>query len=150
MAGEHGNGLILVAPQADVIAAFQAAGGEGQPIYGQVTVCWGSNEEDAKRTLHKVWPNAGVPGDLSQELPLPMHFEQAAENVTPEALAERIPVGPDPTRFVDAIREMSDAGVGNVYIHQVGPDQAGFLDFWQRELVPLLGPAAKPRDESAA
>jgi coenzyme F420-dependent glucose-6-phosphate dehydrogenase len=144
MAGAHSNGLILVAPQTDVIAAFRSAGGKGQPIYGQVTVCWASNEEDAKRTLHEVWPNAGVPGDLSQELPLPMHFEQAAQNVTPEALAERIPVGPDPARYVDAIHEMTDAGVENIYVHQVGPDQAGFLDFWQRELLPMLG-SAKPR-----
>jgi G6PDH family F420-dependent oxidoreductase len=136
VAGEHGDGLIVTSPEAEVLDAFRGSGGGDRPIYGQVTVCWASNEADAKRTLHEIWPNAGVPGDLSQELPLPMHFEQAAQNVTPDALAEHTPVGPDPARYVEAIREMVDAGVTNVYVHQVGPDQAGFLDFWQRELEP--------------
>ncbi len=139
VAGEHGDGLIVVAPQAEVVEAFRSAGGKRKPVYGQVTVCWASNEADAKETLHRVWPNAGVPGDLSQELPLPTHFEQAAENVTPDALAERIPVGPDPARYIDAIREMAEAGASSVYVHQVGPDQAGFIEFWRRELEPALG-----------
>lgn len=138
MAGEHGDGLVVTAPNAEVIDAFRTAGGSGKPVYGQLTVCWASNEEDAKETLHRIWPNAGVPGELSQELPLPRHFEQAAENVTPESLAESTPIGPDPERYLDAIREMTDAGVDHVYLHQVGSDQAGFIDFWRRELAPAL------------
>jgi G6PDH family F420-dependent oxidoreductase len=138
MAGEYGDGLILTAPQAEVIDAYRAAGGS-DAIYGQVTVCWASDVDDAKETLHRIWPNAGVPGDLSQELPLPIHFEQAAENVTADALAERVPVGPDPERYVAAIREMADAGATHVYVHQVGADQAGFFDLWRRDLLPQLG-----------
>jgi G6PDH family F420-dependent oxidoreductase len=137
VAGEEGDGLVVVAPQKEVVEAYRSAGGDG-PIYGQVTVCWASDEEKAKETVHRVWPNAGIPGDLSQELPLPMHFEQAARNVTPEALAEAMPVGPDPERYVASIREMIDSGADHVYVHQVGPDQAGFIDFWQRELQPEL------------
>ena len=144
LAGEHGDGLIVTSPDPAVLDAYRSAGGDG-PIYGQVTVCWASNESDAKRTLHKVWPNAGVPGDLSTELPLPRHFEQAAENVTPDALAERIPVGPDPARYLSAIREMTDAGASHVYVHQVGPDQAGFMAFWERELASEVVRAAKAR-----
>jgi len=137
-AGEHGDGLIVVAPDAQVIEAFLAAGGEGKPIYGQVTVCWATTEDEGKRTMHEIWPNAGVPGQLSQELPLPMHFEQASSVVTPEMLAESTPVGPDVERHVAIIREMVEAGVDNVYIHQVGPDQDGFFRFWRNELQPAL------------
>ncbi len=142
LGGEHGDGLIVTSPDPAVLDAYRSAGGDG-PLYGQVTVCWASNESDAKRTLHKVWPNAGVPGDLSTELPLPRHFEQAAENVTPDALAERIPVGPDPARDLSAIREMTDAGASHVYVHQVGPDQAGFMAFWERELASEVVRATK-------
>jgi coenzyme F420-dependent glucose-6-phosphate dehydrogenase len=141
LAGNHGDGLVVTSPQRDVVDAYRSASGAG-PIYGQVTVCWATNESDARRTVHKVWPNAGLTGDLSQELPLPMHFEQAAENVTAEALAEQIPVGPDPARYLGAIREMADAGATHVYVHQVGLDQAGFFDFWQREVAPELAGAA--------
>jgi coenzyme F420-dependent glucose-6-phosphate dehydrogenase len=141
LAGNHGDGLVVTSPQRDVVDAYRSSGGAG-PIYGQVTVCWATNESDARRTVHKVWPNAGLTGDLSQELPLPMHFEQAAENVTAEALAEQIPLGPDPARYLGAIRETADAGATHVYVHQVGSDQAGFFDFWQREVAPELAEAA--------
>ena len=30
---------------------------------------------------------------------------------------------------------LADAGYDHVYIHQVGPDQEGFLDFYSREIL---------------
>ena len=151
LAAEHGDGLIITAPKAEVIDAFRGAGQDGSaPIYGQVTVCWASSEEKAKTTLHEIWPNAGVPGDLSQELPLPQHFEEAARLVTPEMLAEQMPAGPDVERYVEAIGEYLDAGVENVYLHQVGPDQAGFFRFYTEELRPALERRAKPRAKKSA
>ena len=142
-AGEHGDGLIVTSPDPEVIEAFRSAGGEGKPIYGQVTVCWARTEEEGKRTLHEIWPNAGVPGQLSQELPLPMHFEQASSIVTAEMLAEDTPVGPEVARHVEKVTAMVEGGVDNVYIHQVGPDQAGFFDFFRRELGPELARLAR-------
>jgi G6PDH family F420-dependent oxidoreductase len=137
-AGELGNGLIVTAPQAEVIEAFRDAGGEGKPIYGQVTGCWAASADEGARTAHRVWPTAGLTGDLTQELPLPMHFEQAAATVTPELLAEKLPVGPDPERWISSAREMVDAGIDHVYFHQIGPDQTGFFEFYRRELRPEL------------
>jgi G6PDH family F420-dependent oxidoreductase len=137
-AGKFGDGLIVTSPGAEVIDGFRADGGAGKPIYGQVTVCWAASEDEGKRTLHEIWPNAGVPGDLSQELPLPQHFEEASSLVTPEMLAEKMPIGPDTERYVSSVREYIDAGVENVYIHQVGPDQEGFFRFYRDELQPAL------------
>jgi coenzyme F420-dependent glucose-6-phosphate dehydrogenase len=138
MAGQIGDGFITTAPKAELVDAFRRDGGEGKPTYGQVTVCWAQSEEQGKKTLHEIWASGGVPGDLSQELPLPMHFEQAAQLVTPESLTETMPVGPDVERYVDSVRQYLDAGVENVYIHQVGPDQAGFFRFFRDELQPAL------------
>jgi G6PDH family F420-dependent oxidoreductase len=138
VAGEHGDGLVVTAPQQEVIDAFRDAGGKDKPIYGQVTGCWAASEEEGARTAHRVWPNAGLTGDLTQELPLPMHFEQATANVTPEQLRESLPVGPDPEPWISSAREMVDAGIDHLYFHQIGPDQAGFFDFYRRELQPEL------------
>jgi G6PDH family F420-dependent oxidoreductase len=134
VAREIGDGLVVTAPNAEVIAAFRAGGGAAKPVYGQLTVCWAETEEQGMRTLHEIWPNAGVPGDLSQELPLPRHFEEASRLVTPEMLAEQIPVGPDVERHVAAIQEYLDAGVDHLYLHQVGADQEGFFRFFTDEL----------------
>ena len=138
LAGRHGDGLIITSPDTEVIGGFRDSGGDDKPIYGQVTCCWASSAEKGKRTLHEIWPNAGVPGELSQELPLPQHFEQASSLVTAEMLAEKTPIGPDVEPYVDAVRELIEAGVGNVYIHQVGPDQEGFFRFFRDELQPEL------------
>ena len=137
MAARAGDGIWGVAPDADVLEAYAAAGGQG-PRYGQATVCWAETEEAARDTAHRVWPNAGIKGQLSQELPLPSHFEQAAEMVDPEELAETLPVGPDPERHLDGIRQYLDAGYDHVYVHQVGPDQEGFFRFYEREVLPKL------------
>jgi coenzyme F420-dependent glucose-6-phosphate dehydrogenase len=133
LAGEVADGLWTVAPQEELIEKFTDAGGSG-PKYGQVTVCWAADEESAKKTAYEWWPNAGIGGELSQELPLPRHFEQAAQLVTPDDLAEKLPLGPDPDRHAEAIKAFVAAGYDHVYIHQIGPDQEGFFDFFEREL----------------
>jgi coenzyme F420-dependent glucose-6-phosphate dehydrogenase len=56
--------------------------------------------------------------------------------VTPEALAKHIVVGPDPGNYLAKIDEYAQAGFDHVYIHQVGPDQAGFIRFAEREILP--------------
>ncbi|HYY89757.1 MAG TPA: LLM class F420-dependent oxidoreductase, partial [Chloroflexota bacterium] len=58
--------------------------------------------------------------------------------VTEDQAADSIVCGPDPERHVAAIRRFLDAGFDHVSVHQVGPDQAGFFDFYQREVLPRL------------
>jgi coenzyme F420-dependent glucose-6-phosphate dehydrogenase len=101
-----------------------------------VTVCWAQNEAEAKRIAHEWWPNAALPEPLSQELRTVAHFTQAAKDVTEEKVAESIVCGPDPKRHLEKIQKFVDAGYDHVYIHQVGPDQEGFFDFYAREILP--------------
>jgi G6PDH family F420-dependent oxidoreductase len=138
IAGEHGDGMFGLIPDADVIKAFEEAGGEGKPRFGQVHVCWAEDESQAKRTALEWWPNAVAGGNLPWELPLPSHFEQATEWADEDAIAEEIVCGPDPGAYVDAAREFADAGYDHIYFHQVGPDQEGFLQFAEAELLPRL------------
>ena len=138
IAGELGDGFWGLVPEADVIKAFEEAGGEGKPRIGQVHVCWAESEDEAKKTALEWWPNAVVGGNLPWELPLPSHIESAAEWAGEDDIAEEVVCGPDPEPLVAAIREFVDAGYDHVYFHQVGPDQEGFLDFAERELLPRL------------
>ena len=85
-----------------------------------------------------MWPTAAIPGESGQELPNPAHFEQLAEIVTEEMIAERIVCGPDIDRHLKAIQEYVDAGYDHVYVHQVGPDQEGFLEAYARDVLPRL------------
>lgn len=139
LAARIGDGLISVAPDADIVRRFEAAGGTGRPKLGQVHVCWAADEVEARRTAHRRWPNAAVPGELGQELPMPAHFEQAASTLTADDVAEVVVCGPDAERHADAIRRYVDAGFDQVTVHQVGGDQAGFLRFYRDEVLPKLG-----------
>jgi G6PDH family F420-dependent oxidoreductase len=129
------DGLVGTAPDPELLAAFESAGGEGKPRYGQLTVCWAEDEARARKTALEWWPNAALPGDLGQELALPRHFEQAAELVTEADVAEKVLCGPEPAAHLAAIDEFAEAGYDHVYVHQVGPDQEGFLDFYAREIL---------------
>jgi coenzyme F420-dependent glucose-6-phosphate dehydrogenase len=143
LAGRIGDGLISTSPDQKVVQAFEKAGGKG-PRYGQITVCWGEDDKAALKTAHKIWPNAGIPGELGQELPTPTHFEQAAQLVTPETIAESVVVGPDASKYLAKIDEYVQAGFDHVYIHQIGPDQTGFIRFAEREILPqYMGTRAK-------
>jgi G6PDH family F420-dependent oxidoreductase len=136
LAGRIGDALVAVEPNEELVQKFDENGGSGKPRYGHLTVCWAASEDEAKRTAHENWPNAGLEGPLSQELALPAHFEAAAELVEPDDLAETMPLGPDPQRYLEQIKAFEDAGFDHVYIHQVGHDQEGFMRFAQRELMP--------------
>jgi G6PDH family F420-dependent oxidoreductase len=138
LAGCIGDGFCGTAPDAELLERFDAAGGSG-PRYGQVTVCWAEREEDGVRTAHEWWPNAGIPGELGQVLPQPAHFEQAAQLVTEEQIAEQITCGPDPRRHIEFLQRYVDAGYDRIFVHQVGPAQEDAMRFYQREVLPHVG-----------
>jgi G6PDH family F420-dependent oxidoreductase len=138
LAGRLGDGMIGTAPEKDGIRRFRDAGGARKPRYGELTVCWARDEKTARRTAHEWWPTAAIEGSLHWELPLPAHFEAAAKMVTEDAVADAVVCGPDPERHVAAIREYADAGYDHVCIHQVGPEQRAFMEFYARDVFPRL------------
>jgi G6PDH family F420-dependent oxidoreductase len=137
-AGRLADGFITTAPEADLRKRFEAAGGSGKPAYGQLTVCWAQDEASARQTAYEYWPTAAIKGELTQELPTPAHFEQAAKMVREEDVAQAIICGPDAERHIAAVKEFIEAGYGHVYVHQVGPDQEGFFRFYEQEVLPKL------------
>ncbi|MCZ7573905.1 MAG: TIGR03557 family F420-dependent LLM class oxidoreductase [Ardenticatenaceae bacterium] len=137
-AGQIGDGLISTAPDAKLVQTFQQAGGSGKPCYAECSVCWAESEEQAKQTAYEWWPTAALKGELGQELPVPTYFEQAVQMVTPDDVARVVVVGPDPQKHIDGIKKYLDAGFEHVWIHQIGPNQEGFVRFYQEDVLPGL------------
>jgi len=138
LAGRLGDAFVNTAPDEEIIDLFESAGGRGKPKYGQITLCWAESEEAGRKTAHEIWPNAALSGDLSYELPLPLHFEQASENVTEDEIGEAIPCGPDVDQYAEQVREYEQAGYTHIYFHQIGRDQEGFFRFFEQELKPKI------------
>jgi len=141
LAAQIGDGYWGHLPDRDIIGAYQSAGGTG-PRYAQLDLCWAENAGAARTTVHKVWPNGGVPGQLSQDLPTWTHFEQAAQLVTEEDATKSVPCGPDVGPVIDSVKLFLEAGYDHLYFHQIGPDQDGFFRFWAEALQPALADLA--------
>ena len=53
-------------------------------------------------------------------------------------IAAAITCGPEAQPILDAIEEYVDAGCTHVYLHQVGENQQGFLEFARDALIPAF------------
>ncbi|MDQ1696227.1 MAG: hypothetical protein QOJ03_1580 [Frankiaceae bacterium] len=137
LAAKIGDGFITTQPNADHIADYRRQGGRG-PTQAAVKVCWHEDKQQAVKIAHKTWRNSFVPGQLSQDLPTPTHFDQASELVTEEMVAEKVTCGTDPEEHLAAVKEYVDAGFDEVYVAQMGPDQEGMIRFYEREVLPRL------------
>ena len=141
IAARIGEGFISTAPDRELVEAYEEAGGSG-PKIGQMSVCWATSEAKARRVAYEWWPTAALHGEVSQELPNPSQFTDLAKSVTEDQVAEAILCSPDVEQHVARIQEYTDAGYDHVYLHQIGPDQDGFFEFAERELLPKLGAEA--------
>ena len=143
VAARIGDGLWVTSPDAALVKQFDKAAGKGKPKYGQVSVCWARSKAAAMKTAHEWWPTSAIRGEASQELPSPAHFEQLAQMVTEDDVAAEVVCGPAADPIIERVQGYLDAGIDHVYLHQIGPDQRGFVDFAQRELLPVLRKARR-------
>ena len=149
LAGRIADGMISTAPERDLVKQFEQAGGKRKPRYGQVTVCYAPSEDEAARTVRKCWPNAALDAPLMTDLPLPAHFEKVVELVEPGKITEDVILRPEPRKHIDAINKFVDAGFDHVYVHQIGPGQEQFFQFYTEKVLPKFGTSTKPSNGSA-
>lgn len=138
VAGRIGDGFVTMQPDASLVESFHKAGGQGKPVIGGLKVCWDTDRQRAVKTVHRLWPNEQLPGELAQILPTPEHFQQASTLVTEEMIADAVACGDRADDHVGAVSAYTDAGFDEVYVNQIGPDQRQFFDFYRTEILPVL------------
>jgi G6PDH family F420-dependent oxidoreductase len=143
VAGRIGDGFVTTSPDPDLIKQFRASGGDGKPVSAGYKVCWGRDDETCIDTAHRLWANSGVPGELSQVLPSPRHFEQVSSLVPRESTRDAIAYGADVDRHLAAFRPYAEAGIDVVHISQMGGRDAnshyhGFFEFYRDRVLPQL------------
>jgi G6PDH family F420-dependent oxidoreductase len=138
LAARIGDGFITTQPDADALHQYRQRDGRGDAV-AALKVCWGADEDQARKTAYELWPTEALEGQLNQDLALPSHFEAAATPITEEMVTRIVPCGPDPEVHVAAIRRYFEAGFDTVYVNQIGPEQRGFFEFYSSELRPRLG-----------
>ena len=142
LAARAGDGYCSTMPDGELVARFRSGGGGDKVAQAGTKVCWGRDADECVRTVHRLWPNEGLPGELAQVLPTPAHFEQASQLVTEELIAESVPCGPDVEKIAAAFQEFADAGFDELYVQQIGPRQEEFLELLARDLLPRFARSA--------
>lgn len=134
LAARIGDGYMTVMPDADMVRLFRDFGGGSRPVQGGLKVCWGPDAAQARKTMHRLWPNEEIPGEAAQLLPLPRDFEQLSELVTDDMMSA--PCGPDPDVHIAGLRRFADAGFDEVYVGQVGGAPEQFFEFFAEQVLP--------------
>lgn len=137
LAADKADGLIASDTDPEIVSAYREAGGTG-PRYVELGMCWAESEKEAVKTMHRYARWGGLGWTVLPELATPKAFAAASASVRPEDMAAETPHGPDATAYVEAIGEAIDAGFDHVVLHQIGPQQSGFLRFFEQELQPAL------------
>ena len=137
LAARKGDGLVVTEPKPELIEAFRSAGGAG-PHYAEVSMCWAPSVAEAQQTAHHYfrWAVTGWP--VQAELPNTRGFEAATRHVTPEVVAQQVSCGPSAEVHLKSIHRFIEAGYDHVILTQVGPRQAEFIEFFERQLAPTL------------
>ena len=135
VAAEEGDGIIATSPDAELLDAWSARGGDG-PRVGMFHTAYAETLEEGRALIARYWSHAALPSHMHVDLATPAQFEGAAKYIRPEDYDERTPQGPDPVPVIETIQRFVEAGFDHVLVHQIGPDQPTFLDWFKREIAP--------------
>jgi G6PDH family F420-dependent oxidoreductase len=137
LARAQADGIMATEPKPELVKSF-LKGGKSGPCYTEVALGYAPTEAEGRRIAHERFRFGALGWAVNSELPTVAGFEAATKFITPEALAEDIPAGPDVAVHVEAIRKFVDAGFDHLALVGIGPDQAGFTKFFETELKPAL------------
>jgi G6PDH family F420-dependent oxidoreductase len=138
LAARIGDGYMSTMPDADLVKRFRDGGGGDKPCQAGFKAAYAATEAQGARIAYERWPNAGVPGELSQVLPSPRHFEQAAELVTEDMVRKAFVCGNDPDAHLEMIDQYAKAGFDEVYVANTGPHYQGLFDLYAEHVLPAL------------
>jgi hypothetical protein len=103
-----------------------------------VALCYAEHVEAARKTAHRYfrWSVTGWP--VMAELPDTEGFAAASKHVSSETVSQLISCGPSAEHHLQAIERYVTAGYDHIVLVQIGPEQDGFIEFFERELAPAL------------
>jgi G6PDH family F420-dependent oxidoreductase len=145
--GRHCDGIITVgAPEERIDLIFERfakgareAGRDPatMPKILQLHLSWAATDEEALANAMTEWPNGGMKFP-KQDIRSPYDFAQIAKLVRPEDFEGRLLISADPEAHRRQIQRFLDIGFDRVYLHNVGRNQAAWIEVFGREVLPGL------------
>lgn len=145
--GTHADGIITPGATSEKVAGVLAKFDEGARAAGkdpagapkllQLHLSWAPTDEEALDNALTQWPNGGMKFGKA-DVRSPFDFEQMASLVRPQDFAGRMVISSDPDRHRAEIQRFFDLGITDVYLHNVGRNQAEWLEVFGRDVLPAL------------
>jgi len=145
--GARCEGIITPGATTEKVAGVLARFDEGARSQGkdpstmpkllQLHMSWAPTDERALENAMTEWPNGGMRFP-KQDVRSPYDFAQLAALVRPEDFEGRMVISSDPDVHRAEIQRFLDLGVTRVYLHNVGRNQAEWMDVFGRDVLPKL------------
>jgi coenzyme F420-dependent glucose-6-phosphate dehydrogenase len=103
----------------------------------QVHVSWAESQEAAEAQAIAEWPNGGMPFP-KQDVKNPEDFANMARLVGLEHYANRMLISADLDAHAAALQRYVEMGFDEIYIHNVGRNQAAFIKAFADRVLPQL------------
>ncbi len=145
--GKFADGIITVGAADEKIGMLWGKYEEGareagkdpsnSPKMLQIHVSWARTDEEAVQNALVEWPNGGMPFP-KQDIKNPEDFAAMAKMVKPEDFKNRVLMTSDLEAHVAHIQHYVDMGFDEVHVHNVGRNQAEFIEVFGKEVIPNL------------
>jgi G6PDH family F420-dependent oxidoreductase len=146
-AGRAADGMITVGAADEKIhmlwdrfaegATERGKDGRAMPKLLQIHVSWARTEQEAIDNAVNEWPNGGMPFP-KQDVRNPEDFAAMAKMVRPEHFVNRVLMSADLDKHIAHIQHYLDMGFDEVHLHNVGRNQAEFIEVFGKEVLPHL------------
>jgi G6PDH family F420-dependent oxidoreductase len=138
VAARIADGYVTTTPDKELLQRFRKNGGGDKPAQAGFKVSYAPTEEEGVEQAHRIWANSGLPGELSQVLPSPRHFEQASQLVTKEQTAGSVTCGANAADHLKAYQPYVEAGFDEIYVANMGPHSVDMMKLYRDEVLPEL------------
>jgi coenzyme F420-dependent glucose-6-phosphate dehydrogenase len=143
--GKFADGMITVGAADEKIkrlwescdAGSAEEGKPAPPKLLQVHVSWATTDDEAADNAMREWPNGGMPF-AKQDIKNPEDFAAIARLVTIDDFTNRVLITSDLAKHTEQIQRYVDMGFDEIHLHNVGRNQAEFIDTFGREVLPNL------------
>lgn len=145
--GKFADGIITVGAADEKIGMLWGKFDEGAREAGkdpsaapkmlQIHVSWARTDQEAIDQAVLEWPNGGMPFP-KQDIKNPEDFAAMAKMVGPDNFKNRVLMTSDLGAHAAHIQHYLDMGFDEVHLHNVGHNQAEFIEVFGKEVLPQL------------
>jgi coenzyme F420-dependent glucose-6-phosphate dehydrogenase len=143
--GKFAQGMITVGAADEKVKLLWMACDEGcreagkaaVPKLLQLHVSWARTDEEALDNAMREWPNGGM-NFPKQDIKNPEDFAAMAKLVRPEHFQNRVLISADLEQHLAHVQRYLDMGFDEIHLHNVGRNQAEFIEVFGREVLPNL------------